>query len=95
MSFQQKHSEWQTVFFLSAAIYVFGAIVFLILAKGEIQDWAREKPPDEEDVELQEKLAPPKDDTDVVVNGKPIAENTERVWMRFLLVKNLTSKLGS
>ncbi|XP_058422756.1 sialin isoform X3 [Diceros bicornis minor] len=32
--------EWQTVFCIAAAINVFGAIVFTLFAKGEVQNWA-------------------------------------------------------
>lgn len=34
--------EWQTVFWISAAINVFGAIFFTLFAKGEVQNWALE-----------------------------------------------------
>ncbi len=51
---QQTHKEWQRVFFLSAAIYVIGALVYLVLSSGEIQDWAKGKV-DEESVELKDK----------------------------------------
>ncbi len=69
------------MFFLSAAIYVFGAIVYLILAKGELQDWAREKHP--EDVELQNKLKQDekdeheKDENDVMINGRALMDKSE------------------
>ena len=32
--------EWREVFIIAAEIYVFGALVFLILASGEKQPWA-------------------------------------------------------
>jgi MFS family permease len=32
--------EWQTVFYLTGAILIFGAIFFCIFAKGNIQPWA-------------------------------------------------------
>ncbi|KAH9514812.1 hypothetical protein Btru_023704 [Bulinus truncatus] len=32
--------EWQATFFVAAAIYTFGAIMFIILGQGEIQKWA-------------------------------------------------------
>ncbi|KAM7136415.1 sialin isoform 2-T2 [Molossus nigricans] len=32
--------EWQTVFWIAAAINIFGAIVFTLFAKGEVQNWA-------------------------------------------------------
>jgi len=33
--------EWRAVFYLSAAIYFFGALVFCLLAQGEVQPWVR------------------------------------------------------
>ena len=33
--------EWREVFLISAEIYIFGALVFLILASGQKQWWAR------------------------------------------------------
>ncbi|XP_065843595.1 sialin-like [Oscarella lobularis] len=36
----QLQLEWRNVFYLAAEIYVFGAIVFLILASGNLQWWA-------------------------------------------------------
>ncbi|GAB5571666.1 sialin isoform X1 [Prionailurus iriomotensis] len=33
-------SEWQTVFYIAAAINVFGAIFFTLFGKGEVQSWA-------------------------------------------------------
>nr|XP_045016557.1 sialin isoform X5 [Jaculus jaculus] len=32
--------EWQIVFYIAAAINVFGAILFMLFAKGEVQKWA-------------------------------------------------------
>jgi len=43
-------AEWRNVFYLSAVIYVIGAIVFLIFADGEVQPWVQKymsKPPPE------------------------------------------------
>ena len=34
--------EWREVFILAAEIYIFGALIFLILGRGERQWWARE-----------------------------------------------------
>ncbi len=36
---QRTQGEWQTVFYIAAAVYAIGGIVFTILARGEIQDW--------------------------------------------------------
>ncbi|CAL1526709.1 unnamed protein product [Lymnaea stagnalis] len=38
----QTRSEWQIVFYIAAAIYVFGAIFYVIFASGELQSWAQE-----------------------------------------------------
>lgn len=37
---QNTIREWQTVFCIAAAINVFGAIFFILFAKGEVQNWA-------------------------------------------------------
>ncbi|KAL1494699.1 hypothetical protein ABEB36_010257 [Hypothenemus hampei] len=36
-------SEWQIVFYISAGIYLFGAIIYGSLASGELQPWAVQK----------------------------------------------------
>ena len=33
--------QWREVFILAAEIYVFGAIIFTVLASGEVQSWAK------------------------------------------------------
>ncbi|XP_048209644.1 sialin [Perognathus longimembris pacificus] len=33
-------TEWQIVFYIAAVINVFGAVFFMVLAKGEVQSWA-------------------------------------------------------
>ncbi|XP_045161342.2 sialin-like [Mercenaria mercenaria] len=35
--------QWKTVFYITAAIYTFGAIFYIIFASGELQDWARDE----------------------------------------------------
>ncbi|XP_077989953.1 vesicular glutamate transporter 1-like [Glandiceps talaboti] len=37
----QTASEWQIVFYIAAAIYLFGAVVYGLLASGELQHWAQ------------------------------------------------------
>ncbi len=37
--FQQDREHWQTVFFISAAVYVFGNSVFVWFASGTEQSW--------------------------------------------------------
>ncbi|CAH1800936.1 unnamed protein product [Owenia fusiformis] len=34
-------AEWQVVFYICTGFYLFGLLVFLIFAKGEVQDWAK------------------------------------------------------
>ncbi|KAK3593079.1 hypothetical protein CHS0354_038105 [Potamilus streckersoni] len=45
----KTREQWQTVFYIAAAIYTFGALFFVAFGSGEIQEWAREK---NEDVEI-------------------------------------------
>jgi len=40
---QQTVEAWRTVFFMGAAVYTFGAIVYAIFGSGEIQPWAMPK----------------------------------------------------
>ncbi|XP_053315715.1 sialin [Spea bombifrons] len=41
--------QWQIVFYIAAAINVFGAIVFAVFASGTVQDWAVDKKTTQED----------------------------------------------
>ncbi|XP_059148786.1 uncharacterized transporter slc-17.2-like [Physella acuta] len=38
---KQTRAEWQIVFYIAAAIYLFGAVFFIIFASGELQPWSR------------------------------------------------------
>lgn len=40
---QQTRESWQIVFFIAAAVYAAGGILFCVLAKGTVQPWARDK----------------------------------------------------
>jgi len=40
---QQTRESWQIVFFIAAAIFVFGGIFYIIFGSGVIQPWAREQ----------------------------------------------------
>ena len=40
VAWQILRAQWHDVFFLSAEIYAFGAVMFLILGSGEQQWWA-------------------------------------------------------
>ena len=37
---QSTRSQWQKVFYISSAIYCFGAATFVVFASGKLQDWA-------------------------------------------------------
>jgi len=39
-SHRSTRSEWQNVFFLSAAVYAVGAVIYVILGSGNRQSWA-------------------------------------------------------
>lgn len=39
----QKQEEWRIVFFITAGVYLIGAIVLLILSSGEVESWACKK----------------------------------------------------
>lgn len=41
--FQDSVSGWRNVFFLSAAVNVFGLVFYLTFGQAEIQDWAKER----------------------------------------------------
>lgn len=40
---QDSESGWRNVFFLSAAVNMFGMIFYLIFGQAEIQNWAKER----------------------------------------------------
>lgn len=46
------YGQWQIIFGIIAFSYVFGAIVFVIFGKGELQPW--NNPPEKNGVQLQE-----------------------------------------
>jgi len=45
---QQTIEAWRMVFYLGAAIYVLGTVIYCIFGSGEVQPWAIEKSPEEE-----------------------------------------------
>lgn len=49
--------SWQTVFFLTASIYVFGNTVFAVFGKSEVQPWNEPS-----NKKLQDKLKDPERD---------------------------------
>lgn len=46
-----RQSEWSLVFYITAGIYVIGAIAYIILGSAEKQPWAEEKKPTEREIE--------------------------------------------
>ncbi|KAK6168048.1 hypothetical protein SNE40_021952 [Patella caerulea] len=38
---QETSEQWRKFFFITSAIYVVGAVIYLVLAKGEELDWAK------------------------------------------------------
>nr|KAG5698155.1 hypothetical protein BaRGS_001750 [Batillaria attramentaria] len=43
-----ERKEWQTAFYVAAAIYFFGALFYVLMGQGEIQPWADSDDPDDE-----------------------------------------------
>lgn len=41
-SFQRTREQWQTVFYIAAAIYSIGAVFYIVFGSGEVQTWALE-----------------------------------------------------
>jgi MFS family permease len=44
----RAQESWQKVFFIAAAVYAIGGILYCILAKGTVQDWAKDSLPEVE-----------------------------------------------
>ena len=40
--FQKSREEWQSVLYIVTAVSVLGGVVFLVFARGDVQDWARD-----------------------------------------------------
>ena len=38
---QKTRSQWQTVFYIMAGVFVFGTLFFCIFGRGEVQKWAQ------------------------------------------------------
>lgn len=49
----QSREQWQIVFYVAAAIYLFGAVFYLIFGSGELQHWAREQRETELSIEME------------------------------------------
>ena len=39
--YQQTQGQWQIVFYIAGFIYTLGAVLFALLADGDIQDWVK------------------------------------------------------
>lgn len=46
----QTSEEWQTVFFISAGVYLIGCVIYWFWASGELQEWA--KTPEQKALEM-------------------------------------------
>ena len=44
MSVQETSGQWRQFFYITAGIYLGGALIFILLGKGEEQSWARHAP---------------------------------------------------
>ena len=42
------HAEWSIAFFVSAGVMAFGALVYLIFARADVQPWAKQEQEPEE-----------------------------------------------
>lgn len=52
----KTREEWLIAFYIAGAVYCLGAIIYAVLAKGEVQDWAKEEV--DEFVEPEEEAYP-------------------------------------
>ncbi|XP_053378553.1 sialin-like [Mercenaria mercenaria] len=51
----KTQEQWKTVFYITAAVYTFGAIIFVMFGSGELQHWARDEKEEREIVVMDEK----------------------------------------
>jgi len=59
---QQTIGAWRTVFYIGAAVYVFGTVVYGLLGSGEVQPWAML--PKKTDEQAEQELEHLKDNKD-------------------------------
>ncbi|BFZ21120.1 hypothetical protein BsWGS_24159 [Bradybaena similaris] len=64
----ETRHQWQIIFFITGAIYVSGAIIFIIFAKGEEMPWSRASPK-ESDITIV--VPSPRRESALSVNGDP------------------------
>lgn len=48
----QSESEWKIIFYITAAVYLFGSIFYWFFASGELQPWAVRKEEKEKEKEV-------------------------------------------
>lgn len=73
----KSREEWLLAFYIAAGVYCLGAVIYAFMAKGEVQDWAREEvdefvSPDEEGVPLKDIREDEEDDDDKKANKNGI-----------------------
>ncbi|XP_059168721.1 sialin-like isoform X2 [Physella acuta] len=49
----QTQEQWRQVFYIAAAIYVFGAIFFIVFSSGDLQTWAKQEMQEAASLELK------------------------------------------
>lgn len=84
MYFQEKREEWQTVFYITAGIVLFGWVFYLVFGSGELQEWARHKPANPDPLEN-------KHGQDLVAD---IGLSQRNVIISAILVKDLIPQAG-
>ncbi|KAL8591613.1 hypothetical protein ACOMHN_030499 [Nucella lapillus] len=50
----KTQEQWQIVFFIATAIYVVGAVAYIVLGSGEIQPWAKQDPGQSQDPAIED-----------------------------------------
>ena len=58
------------MFFITAAVYVFGAVFYAIFADGEVQEWAKAKEKSVELLSMKEKMAEGEDEVEEIPKEK-------------------------
>jgi len=62
---QQTIEAWRMVFYLGAAVYVLGTIIYLIFGSGEVQPWALPKKEEElEGLDTEKETLPKESEKD-------------------------------
>lgn len=74
---QSTSKEWRSVFIVSAEIYVFGVIIFTLLAKGNVQPWAITNTRGYESLSSSDSEDHPDDDYHNSVNHQVTSDTTD------------------